>query len=336
MDIMTAKAVADLIKPITEPLAKRLFEHRGTEGTIVTAALESRLAQVLTTVDISQLSERMTRRSKHMSVRKQLSFENAMSLALELAAQTPEEQRRPVESDWFVRWSEAVQDVTDEMVQSLWAQAFARQTDSESRQISLRVLDTLRLMERTDAVNFLRVADVLRILGYVFVNSNDVIERVIRPDDLDALVDLRLVEFEEQMASVLSAPGGYTMSFYMPPEFTKETFRVIRLSARGRELAQTLPSDQEAHYPYEKAFDLNDLLLVPRYLSLVASNFDRRYDVSLCLYDPADQRPPQGGSKRTHEWDRSNRAWKRLRMPDHSVDPAIIAELERSHDDRGL
>ncbi len=329
LEIEAAKAVADLIKPITDPLAKRLVDGPSNPGSIVTAALEERLAQVIRDTDLGELSDRMQRRAKYMSIRKQLGFENAVALALELASRTQREKRRTVDEDWFAKWAEAVEDVSDELVQSLWAQAFARQADSDSRRISLRALESLRLMERQDAVNFMRASEVLHAMGYVFANSNDVLERIMRPDNLDALVDLRLVEFEEQLASVLSAPGGYSMYFSMPPEFAKEAFRIVRLSARGRELAQTLPADQEAHYDTPRAFDASDPLLIPKYLNLVARNFDRRYDVSLCIYDPTEQRPPPGGRKRTHQWDRTLNCWKRIGSPTRPVDAATLMVLER-------
>lgn len=327
-ELTAAKAVADMIKPVTDPLAKRLIDGPANPGLIVTAALEERLAEVLRNADLGQLADRMQRRAKYVSTRKQLGYENAVALALELASHTSKENLRTIEGDWFAKWSEAVEDVSDELVQGLWAQAFARQTDAGSRRISLRALETLRLMERQDVLNFVRATDVLSAMGYVFVNSNDVLERVMRPDDLDALVDLRLVEYEEQIASVVAAPGGYAMYFHMPPEFSKEAFRVVRLSARGRELIQTLPKDIAADYDYRNGFDTADPMLIPRYLNLIASRFDRRYEVSLAVFDPSEQRPPDGGRKRTHRWDNENRAWKRLQSPPPVVSVEVLRFLE--------
>lgn len=327
-ELAAAKTIADMIKPVTDPLAKRLVDGPANPGSIVTAALEQRLAQVLTNADLAQLTQRMQRRAKYISMRKQLSYEHAASLALELASLTPPEQLRTVEADWFTKWSEAVEDVSDDMVQGLWAQAFARQTDARSRRVSLRALDTLRLMERQDVVNFMRASEVMAVMGYVFVNSNEVLDRLMRRDDIDALVDLRLLEFEEQMASALAAPGGYSMHFHMPPEFAKEAFKVIRMSARGRELVQTLPPDLEADYAYREGFDVNDPLLVPKYLKLVARGFDRRYEVSLCVFDPKEQRPPVGGRKRTHLWDNNTGGWRRLQTPDSITDPVALSFLE--------
>ena len=335
MDIVSIKAVADLLKPITEPLSRRFLERKGDGGTAITAALESRMAQVLSTADIAELGERMARRSKQMSLRNQLSFENAMGLALELATQTPDARRRPIEADWFSKWSESVQNVSDEMMQSLWAQAFARQADTGSGHVSLRALDTLRLMERADAVNFLRVRDVLDAMGLVLVNGEGILERVIKPECFDALVDLRLVDYEEQLTSVFSVRGGFTLFFELPTEYLREPVKVIKLSARGRELAQTLPADQEAGYAYHKAFDPGDPLLVPRYLSLAAVNFGPRYRVTLAVHGRTGKRTSRVRREPTHEWDQKEKAWRRVGETDATVDAAVLAELERPHEELG-
>ncbi len=130
MEEQIIKAVASLLQPASNEVAKKLFQSDEKAGDALTAALTENLAGVLRDADPSDIATRMLTKENQIKIRKQFNFENVASLAIELASARPADARRSVDEDWFLRWFEAAEQVSDSTVQFLWAKAFDQQADN--------------------------------------------------------------------------------------------------------------------------------------------------------------------------------------------------------------
>lgn len=330
VDAALLKMAETLFRPLAEQGAKAAFRPGGSSaGEALTKALSDKLATVIAEADPAAIAERMTRRRRYVSLKRQMNFEEVAALALDLARGTPVEQRRAIDEDWFMNWFQSAEAVSDEMLQELWARAFAARADARQRPVSLRALDTLRLMERQDVVNFRRATDVFGVFGVVLATSREVLDGVMAGHALDSLMDLSLVEQMEYSGTNIAIPGGFALYFNLPPDlWAPDSFRQYRLTARARELAATLPPDLAVEQPSAGAFDMEDPAVVARYINIVTSGFDPRYTVYLAAHGADGQRPPPGGRKATHQWDSRSRAWVRLQNAPGPVDPVVLQAIE--------
>ena len=141
MEEQIIKAVASLIQPIGGEAAKKIFKSDGSASDALTAALTENLANVLRDIDTSEIAKRMLARSDQISIRKQFNFENIASLAIQLASERPKENRRPIDEDWFFRWFEAAEQVSDSTIQMLGQEhLISRQIKIESGYLSGRLI----------------------------------------------------------------------------------------------------------------------------------------------------------------------------------------------------
>ena len=69
--------------------------------------------------------------------------------------------------DWTARFFDCVQDVSSEDMQKIWARILAGEVESPGR-TSLRTLDTLRNMTKTDAAMFKGICDFVMLNDFVF------------------------------------------------------------------------------------------------------------------------------------------------------------------------
>jgi hypothetical protein len=81
-----------------------------------------------------------------------INLDRIVQQAASEADQAPDEavSDEPINADWFARWRDNAQDVTDEDVQRLWARALAGEV-KEPGKYSLRTLDFLRSVSKTEA-----------------------------------------------------------------------------------------------------------------------------------------------------------------------------------------
>lgn len=323
------KAVASLLTPVANEGVKKLFHSNSKAGDALTAALTENLASVIKEADSAEIARRMLAKEQQIKLRKQFNFENVAALAIELASLRPAETRRPIDEDWFLRWFEAAEEVSDSTVQMLWARAFDQQADENKRQISLRAIETLRLMERRDVLNFRRAVDVFDQFGVVTVSSIKILQGLMRGHDLDSLVDQNLLTVEEYQLSNISVPGGFSVYFKLPEGlWAPDPIRQYRLSARARELANTLPDSIVFSGLTEEMFDVTDPLVTARYLNIFADGLDNRYEVMLAIHPYEGKRPPPAGIKRTHIWEHIEKRWIRVNEPQCAMNPNLMAALE--------
>nr|WP_319490995.1 DUF2806 domain-containing protein [uncultured Desulfobacter sp.] len=329
MDFSLIKPIVDLVKPAGAELAKSATNRRGQTKDAVVAALHEKFASVIRDADPSALAKRMVARQEYLTLRKQLNYENVMELALEMALETPSDNRRIIEEDWFAQWFSAVENVSDSVMQELWAKAFAHQTNSEQQKVSLRALDSLRLMERRDVQGFKRAVDLFSFFGYIFAASQEIIDCMMSRESLNGLIDLGLITVEETMIRSVAVPGGYILRLNVDNgQNVLDPIKIFKLSPRGVELASTIPSDIEKLDRSEFEFDTSDKLCVPMYINMIARALDDLFTITLCVYPRSEERPPKGGRKRTHIWDKTNENWIRKEKLEFNYNREVVYALE--------
>ncbi|MCH6255582.1 DUF2806 domain-containing protein [Puniceicoccaceae bacterium K14] len=329
MDFSLIKPIIDLVKPAGEELTKAAIKRRGETKDSVVAALHEKFATVIRDADPSALAQRMIARQEYLTLRKQLNYENVMELALEMALETSSDSRRTVEEDWFAQWFSAVEDVSDSVMQELWAKAFAHQTNNEQRKISLRALDSLRLMERRDVQGFQRAVDLFSFFGYIFAASQEIIDCMMSREILNGLIDLGLVIVEETMVRSVAISGGYMVRLNTDSgQYVADPIKVFKLSPRGVELAPTIPSKIEELEQADYEFDMTDRLCVSRYINMIGRGLGDMFSITLCVYDRPGERPPKGGRKRTHIWDSTSESWIRKETLDFEYNREVVEALE--------
>ena len=329
MELSLIKPILDLVKPAGSELAKAATNRRGQTKDAVVAALHEKFASVIRDADPAAIAQRMIARQEYLSLRKQVNYENVMELALELALETPDNQRRPIEEDWFAQWFSAVEDVSDGAMQQLWAQAFAQQTRDDRRKVSLRALDSLRLMERDDVYSFQRAVELFEFFGYIFGASQDIIDSMMNKEALNSLIDFGLIDHEETFIRSVAIPGGYLVRLNTDNGmYAPDPINTFKLSPRGVELASTVPSSIKSRAPSDFELDVTDRLCVVDYINMIAHGLGNMFSFTLCVYEPTQERPPKGGRKRTHMWDNANQTWIRKEPLNFNYDREIVEALE--------
>ena len=92
-------------------------------------------------------------------LKRHINLLKALELTEELAEETPDERvsNERIDTDWFARWRSGVEDVSNEDMRIFWARILAGET-SQPDTYSLRALDLLRRLSRTDAELISKVA----------------------------------------------------------------------------------------------------------------------------------------------------------------------------------
>ncbi|MEO1130291.1 MAG: DUF2806 domain-containing protein [Planctomycetota bacterium] len=336
MDPATIKAVTDLMSPTLTHAAKSAVERRAEKAAIsdsLVGSLVDKFATVLSDADASDLARRMTERESAVKLRKQLNVEECLRLAVEIAMDGEPQERREVDQDWFFEWFACIENVSDELVQAVWARVLANNLDASKRAVSLRALDTLRLMDRADADNLARFARLASRVGVLFINDWSAVDRTVGRSELDVLLDLGVVVKEEYQLGRIGLPNAFTLVWERADgRVALDPFYAYRLSARGTELAQSLPEAFKA----ETRGDLIDFESPSghaEYARVVASGFDDGCRVSLQFNlarylnpeDPVSQRSRDVVT--THTWDAVEQCWRRS---DNTADlpPEALASVE--------
>jgi hypothetical protein len=321
MEAKLVKALATLVQPVAQSAGKRWFESRRTgdmASDVIVGALMEKLSSVIKEADAGRIAAHIVRKEEYVKLRKQLNLEHCIELALELAQEAEPEKRRTIDEDWFIQWFSAVEEVTDARIQEIWARAFAAKATEGRPNISLRALDTLRLMQHLDVLHFSRFAEFSDLFGFLFCNGDLIVDATIGRSGLDILLDLQLVTKEETTFANVPVPGGLTIRWSLPEGLIPaDPFKLYRLSSRGRELAATLPPAIKAQYDDARMIDLTDPLARARYLNLIAASFDPRFEVYLDYYEPLTGSARTAGQKtkahlRSHRWNADGRRWTRL------------------------
>jgi len=333
MEEQIVKAVASLLQPAANEGAKKLFQFdSGKAGEALTEALIANLAEVIKDADPSEIAQRMMAREHQIKLRKQFNFEHVASLAIDLASARPPETRRQVEEDWFLRWYEAAEQISDSTVQMLWAKAFDQQANKNQRKISLRAIETLRLMERDDVINFRRAADIFECLGVVTLSSERVLQSIMGHHELDSLLDQNLLTIDQYQLSNIAVPGGFSVYFKLPEGVKAlDPIKQCRLSARARELSATIPDSVVFDKVEDGQFDVGDPFLRAHYINIFADGLDSRYEISLSIHSYDGRRSPPGGLKKTHLWEHDERKWVRIADPQSKICPDLLLAFEEGY-----
>lgn len=303
-----------IAKQLGEDLGKNLIEKSFADKpkTAVEQAVDDKLADIIAQADVQAFVEQMKKARSVMGLRRDLNAKRAIDLALALASDQPQADLQPPDTDWFNLWFDAVQNVSDETVQELWARAFAQQADVHSKGISIRALDSLRLMDHQAVSAFHRIGSALMALDAIVVPDMDVINAFLNPDDLEAMRDLQLVALEESFVQQQYLPGTYVISYALPDTVAApDPYRAYRLTSRGKELFPTLPPDLETEYDTPGAFDLDGPEIIPRYINLLAYAFKylpNKLRLNHRTPSPDGRLTPAGPQQL--RWSRKKQRWK--------------------------
>lgn len=337
MDPATIKALTDLMSPTLTQAAKSATERRAEKAAISDAlvgSLVGKLATVLSEADASDLARRMSERESAVKLRKQLNVEECLRLAVEVALGEPPAERRELEQDWFFEWFACVENVSDETIQSVWAHVLANNLDGKRRAVSLRALDTLRLMERADAERLRRFSLLAARVGVLFVNDWSVADATVGQANLEVLVDLGLVSREEYGLGRIGLPNALSLKWERSDgRGLLDPLYAYRLSARGAELAQTLPPEVAAD-AVPGGIDLASENAYLAYARIVAAGFDRGFRVTMQFNRARFERPNDPVAQRTrdsrptHEWDPGAASWARLPEADSLLPADLLVAIE--------
>lgn len=331
-------AITSLLQPMSQSASKRLFERKSRHNDaadLLVGSLVRKLTSVIDEADVDDLVHQLSKRDKHISLRKYLNFENSMQLVIDLVKEKENFIKRPIDEDWFFQWFSSVENISDERIQQIWARAFANKIDSSKNSVSCRALDTLRLMQYQDVLNFARLNDVINHLGYVLCNGNNVVNAVFGGRDvLDDLIDLNLAIRSQNMFSSVPVPPFLSIGWELRKGFMQpDPFTIVTMSARAKELAQTLPKEIDAHIDHESAIDFSDDLFRAKYINLLASNFGKEHSVFLSIFPDRIFNQTNVNTERmrrkirSHYWSHDEEKWIR-EIKDVPLEENLLKALE--------
>jgi hypothetical protein len=191
------------------------------------------------------LADAIRRRLLNRELRKQLNIEEALLFAAEIAAKTePAGAPRPVTDDWFQRYIEYVENVSDRRVREMWSTILARQFSASRSSVSLLTLDSLRLLEARHARTFELVAEFMASFGG-FVYNHQRLDTLIDPDDLELLATVGLLDrryFNDR--KILFFRDGWKLQWIpkVPVPMLDKGILEYQLSYQGRELSNCIPN----------------------------------------------------------------------------------------------
>lgn len=326
-------ALGQLSKDLTRDLSRSAIErlvHKDASSD-VEQAIDSRLADVIAGADPTALATQIDAVTKILGYRRRMNAKRAVEVAMGLVAALPEADRHSPDVDWFARWYEAVETVSDDTIREMWARAYATQARTDTRALSLRALDTLRLMDRPSVYAFRRMSQACEMLGGLFASDHGVLNAVLAPDERDALLDLQLIHIEETVSRHLVVSETWRMTFKLPDDRSfGDPFKVYRLSARGRELIPTFPPDLDVDYDSPAAIDLDAPHLGLRYASLVARGFaGMPLKVTLTPLRPAARGRRQAQDAPAFTWEDARAGWVPNPSATRDVPPDEMAILTR-------
>lgn len=153
--------VSDAIGALYEPTRIRRHAEAEADATRTEAEAEAdaRLIRAEAEAEERELAARAEHRLERRELRRQRNIEQITAGAADaIEGEDREVQAEDVSEDWLYRFFESCQDIGDEEIQRLWSRVLAGQFSHPGR-FSYRALNTLRLMDKTEAEIFELVGD---------------------------------------------------------------------------------------------------------------------------------------------------------------------------------
>lgn len=109
-------------------------------------------------INLATLEEAAVERKKAQAVQEQINLTKTVLLAEEvLGSSTEEANDQDVDPDWFARWRDSAEKVSNEDLQKLWAKALAGEVTSPGS-YSLRTLEFLKNLSQAEAEEISKLA----------------------------------------------------------------------------------------------------------------------------------------------------------------------------------
>jgi uncharacterized protein DUF2806 len=234
-----------------EWVAKKEARAEATRTAIQTNAEIERIYALTETRRISELTEiehqtkielakRRGDRMIYEMAREQENLETIARLAIEsIEKEAADETPREIDDDWFFRFSKFAENVSDEIVQKLWARVLQSAASKSRYKLSPAALFQLSLVERDTAVDFQNFCQVIKSFGLFAIQSGPHVSGTLKID---------IQNLEEMGLIVASSRTKYEFSDFgleignSPNIFGNIPFQhsALTLTQRGSEIADAV------------------------------------------------------------------------------------------------
>jgi uncharacterized repeat protein (TIGR03899 family) len=178
-----AEAKVNELKMISEAI-------RGSDSNVVYGSGEKlEISSAAEQVNLVQ-TERIKERLNHQETKRQFNLEQVTATAAQLLKEETNISDESVDDDWTTRFFTIAADVSDAEMQRIWARVLAGEI-KEPKTYSLKTLDILRNMTKSDAQLFSKVAKLCLQYGGV--------DFIINPDNFKYLLKEFGVSYGELM-----------------------------------------------------------------------------------------------------------------------------------------
>lgn len=147
----------------------------------------------------AEVYERMQERLLYRETSRQNNIDNVSAIAIQQLQDEETVSDDSVDQDWSTRFFNIVEDISDEEMQKLWGRILAGEV-KRPKSYSLRTLETIRNLSRSEADTFIKVANFSiksRGASYIFKgnDSNQLYKEFeIRYNDIATLKEIGLIQ----------------------------------------------------------------------------------------------------------------------------------------------
>lgn len=132
------------------------------------------------------LAARAVDRLRAREMHRQETLEGTVEAALRMTWAREDSTSRPLEPDWTNAFIDHAQEISDESLRKIWARILVQQSDQDQPAVSRATLDSIRLLERSMALEFERLFRAWVALGQI-MDLEDGPEGAININAQDAL-----------------------------------------------------------------------------------------------------------------------------------------------------
>lgn len=172
----------------------------------------------------------------YLSIKRAINLRRIELQAHNEAEGTPNEDvsDEPINPDWFARWREAAQDVSDEEMQQLWARLLTGETTSPGT-YSLQTVSLLRNLSKQQA-EWIAALGSFSLTGWMYKDCGELLAK--KGLTLDVLLELEGLS----VLGALDSVGGLVHRVPMEPFNEKEVAGVIRGGLVGLVIRHDTPA----------------------------------------------------------------------------------------------
>jgi hypothetical protein len=116
------------------------------------------------TMEAKDLIKRTGNRLLFQEIQKQQNIESIVSDAYDELEKETKVSEEPIDKDWILRFFNSIEDISDEMMQKLWAKILSGEI-KQPGSYSLRTLENLKNLSKKEAELFQKIADFVLCAG---------------------------------------------------------------------------------------------------------------------------------------------------------------------------